>query len=199
MNNIDNETYRKLVENSTKGRRSSAKPSKTIKVKKDQMKKALVSICCTCVIFGALATSGIKSLINTVSDSFEIMDATNSFKVEAINENTHRTNDMQHYWYDYDKIADHIETEEDVYLLYQNLGEEQSNKVLACCDNPTTIEDFIKDHDYKDKKDWIKTSNKKILLQNEITKKQNELADMQADYEVTQTAVTTNSNEMGGK
>lgn len=198
MNEMDKALYNSILRNSVNGTKQSAKPSKYVKVNKQKLKKSIIALCCTCVVFGAIAANGVKLLAEKIGDSFELFNATNDFKIEAIVENTHRTNDMQNYWYDYEKIADHVKTDEDVYLLYRNLGEEQSNKVLQYTDNKTTIQDFVASHNYKDINDWSKTANEQILLGNEIAEKQNELNTMQEEYNAQITPVTENNNQLGG-
>ncbi len=189
--------YDDLVKKSTNGKATRAVPKKVMKVNKKHVKTALATLCCTCVLIGSVAANGINALRKGLNDSFEIGDAILDYKAEAINENTYRVNNGQNYAYHYDQIAEHVKTDEDVYLLYRSIGEYQANLVLEYVDNIDNIDSFIEKHHYKDKDEWIKESNQKILLQNDILNKQRELDRMQADYEASNKDI--DNNELGGK
>lgn len=195
---MNKEEYSSMIKNSTSGAPAKAKPSKMKKVNKKHMKKALVTMCCTCMIFGAIAAQGVKSLIKGVQDVFEIENAVIGFHQEAVTENTYRVNSGKDYAYHYDKIAEHVKTDEDVYLLYRDLGEYQSNLVLEHVDGIENIESFVKDHNYESKEDWVKVSNQQILLQNDIASKQQELNKMSEEYKNNNQISETNM-ELGGK
>lgn len=196
--------YESMVKNSTSGLPVKAKPTKMKKVNKNRVKKALVTMCCTCMIFGAVAFQGAKSLIKGVSDQFEIHNASHEFKVEAIADNTYRVNYGKDFAFHYDKIAEHVETDEDVYLCYRAMvdnyyyGEDYANEVFKYVDGVESLDHFLETRNYKDKEEWIKVSNQQILLKNDITEKQEQLNKMTDNHEV-ETKVAQTSTELGGK
>ena len=198
---ITDKDFHAMVKNSTTGTKQKAQPSKYIRVHKGRCKKALIGLCITCSVFGAVAFQGVKTIANRISDNFEVYEASAEFKKEAIYDNTHRTMDGEHYWYDYYKIADHVKTDEDVYLLYRNLGEYQSNKVLEHVDGIDSIQDYVDSHNYKSIEDWKDTAYKQILLENDIKNKQTELAQMQEEYgqQTSPVQYADQNKDLGGK
>lgn len=188
--------YTSIVNNSIQGKSENAKPYRFFKVNAERFKKSVVGLCCTCTVFGAITATGAQAIGKKISDNIEVLDTINQFKNDVVASNTHRTEDDQNYWYDYEEIAKNIKTDEDIYLLYRSLGEEQSNKVLEYVDGKPTIQGHISKNNYKDISDWSKTSNKQILLQKEIVSKQRELDAMQPTYEEPD---LTASNDLGGK
>lgn len=196
--------YESMVKNSTCGLPVKAKPNKMKKVNKNRVKKALVTMCCTCMIFGALAFQGAKNLVKGVQDSFEIMDASRQFKQEAIVDNTYRVNYGKDFAFNYDKIAEHIKTDEDVYLCYRAMvsdyhyGEDYANEVFKYVDGVESLDNFLETRNYKNKEEWIKVSNEQILMKNDIASKQEQLNKMTENHEV-ETKVAQASTELGGK
>lgn len=196
--------YESMVKNSTSGLPVKAKPTKMKKVNKHRVKKALVTMCCTCMIFGALAFQGAKNLIKGVSDTYEIYETAHQFKQEAIVDNTYRVNYGQDFAFNYDKIAEHIETDEDVYLCYRamvdsyHFGEDYANEVFKYVDGVESLDNFLETRNYKNKEEWIKVSNEQILMKNDIASKQDQLNKMTENHEV-ETKVAQASTELGGK
>ncbi|MBQ8132657.1 MAG: hypothetical protein IJ193_09210, partial [Bacilli bacterium] len=91
-------------------------------------------------------------------------------------------------------------TDEDVYKLVQDIGEYQADKVLATrSDIEDTVEDYIKNRNYKNMKDFNETNYDRILIQNEIEEKQQELNAMQHDLDSTVVKADTQNQELGGK
>lgn len=197
-NNImDNKSYQNMVKNSTSGQPTKAKPKKMKKVNKNRVKQSLLTLCCTCMIIGAIASQGIKSLVKGVSDSFEIGDAIQQFQVEAVSDNTFRVDSGRHHDYHYDKIAEHVKTDEDVYLCYRTMGQ-YTDRVLQYVEGVESIDHFLETRNYENKEEWIKVSNQQILLKNDISSKQEELNKMTEEYKA-DTSVAAASQELGGK
>lgn len=195
---LNRNEYESMVRNSTSGAPIKAKPTKKKKINKNRVKKALVTMCCTCAILGALTAQGIKSLVKGVEEVFEIESAVMQFHQEAVTDNTYRVNSGKDYAYHYDKIAEHVKTDEDVYLLYRDLGEYQSNLVLEHVEGIENIESFVESRNYESKEEWVKTSNQQLLLQNDIKDNQQELNKMTEEYNKVNESHNVNM-ELGGK
>lgn len=170
-----NQIYTSIVENSTQGEKTSSKPYRFFKINNEKFKKSVVEMCYTCIEFNDLTKDDAKVISDKISDNIEIENTVLEFRDKVISKNTYKTEDGQNLWYDYEGIAKEIKTPEDIYLLYKNVGEDQSDRVLVYVDGQSNIKDFIVNNNYEDIKDWTKTSNKQILLSNEIVKKQGEL------------------------
>lgn len=193
---MNNNEYALMVQKSTSGLPVKAKPNKLKKVNKQRFKKALVTMCCTCMIIGAIASQGIKSLIKGVENAYEISEAINQFQVEAVSDNTFRVNYGRNHDYHYENIAEHVKTDEDVYLCYRTMGQ-YTDRVLQYVDGVESIDNFLKTHNYESKEDWIKVSNQQILLKNDITSKQQELDKMVEEYKPNVDIAA--KTELGGK
>lgn len=204
---MDKKEYESLVKNSTTGAPVRAKPVKKKKVNKGRAKKALVTLCCTCMIIGAVAFQGAKSLIKGVQDQFEIIEAAQEFKQEAISDNTFIVNYKGQFDFHYDKIAEHIKTDEDVYLCYRAMvgsygdqyGPEYADRVFAQKEDIKSLDNYLETHNYKDKEEWIKVSNEQILLQNDIKEKQAQVSKMVEPHQDNNVKVADQVTELGGK
>lgn len=202
---MDKKEYESLIKNSTTGAPVKAKPVKKKKINKGRAKKALVTLCCACMIFGAVAFQGAKNLIKGVSDSYEIYTASEQFNQEAIKDNTFIVNYEGQFDFHYDKIAEHIKTDEDVYLCYKaminhyHFGESYANEVFKHVEGVESLDNFLETRNYKDKEEWIKVSNEQILLQNDIKEKQEKVSKMVEPHQDNNVKVADQATELGGK
>lgn len=195
---MDKQSYERMVKNSIQGKRQKSSSSNYLRVKKEHFKNAVITLCCFSAIIGAVTMTGINALRKAVDEAVQVGTSIEEFKKEAINENTHRTQDGQHYWYDYDSIGEHVKTDEDVYLLYRNLGTTQTNKVLETVDSYDSVENFLETHNFENTNDWAKTANKQIIMQNEIEQKQEEVNKMTEEHNL-ESNQNENANTLGGK
>ncbi len=89
---------------------------------------------------GWIATDAIPNLINTTQVNQEIYDDISGFRSEYISPNTHRTNDNQHYFYDYYNIYEGLNEYGDgdfdlnLYYCLQSLDSKNTSEVLDCSD-----------------------------------------------------------------
>lgn len=197
---MDKDVYNNIISNSTNGHATSAKAEKTLRFNEEKFKNRVIGLCCTCVAFGAITgTPAINFLTNKISENMEIDQSLYHFKQEVIFKNTHRTDDLQAKWYDTDAIANYVKTDEDVYLVYRSIGEENTNKVLESATEYNSVDQFLEAHHYKDVNEWKKVANKQLLLSNEISKNQEELQKMQSEYSANQINSNIEQPELGGK
>ncbi len=179
-----NERYRRLRENSYKEGTGTRK-REVIKVDVEKLKKALISI----VVAVSIATAGIigggAHVVNTLKESMVVGENIRDFQVEVISPETHRTLDNEHYYYDYDDIARHMEDrgqfDNDVYYLIANIGEFQANRVMKYTDYES-IENYLSTNGYEDTEQFIDHQRQEIVAQEELDEKQAELDQMNNEF-----------------
>lgn len=194
---MDRETYERLVKNSTSGTTQSSRAARQKQIRAKQRKNALIGLCIGVALFTSVTLAGVKALATRIGNNIEVAQSINEFHREVVYKNTHRTQDYQHYWYDYYEIGKEVKSDEDVYKLVQDIGEYQTDKVLATRDDiEDTVQDYIKNRDYKDLKDFNETNYERILIQNDINEKQRELNEMTHESIV---KADTETQELGGK
>lgn len=202
---MDKKELNEFVKNSTTGTRSSFKPVKKKKVNKQRVKKGLVTLCCACMIFGAVAFQGAKNLIKGVSDTFEVSSVTSDFREDYIFTNSYHVGYEGKFAFNYDKIAEHIKTDEDVYLCYRGMvdyyhfGEDYANEVFKYVDGVESLDNFLETRNYKDKDEWIKVSNEQILMKKDIQDKQDKVSKMVEGHEDKLSIANSQKTELGGK
>lgn len=179
-----NERYRRLRENSYKEGTGTRK-REVIKVDVEKLKKALISI----VVAVSIATAGIigggAHVVNTLKESMVVGENIRDFQVEVISPETHRTLDNEHYYYDYDDIARHMEDrgqfDNDVYYLIANIGEFQANRVMKYTDYES-IENYLSTNGYEDTEQFLDHQRQEIVAQEELDEKQAELDQMNNEF-----------------
>ena len=179
-----NERYRRLRENSYKEGTGTRK-REVIKVDVEKLKKALISI----VVAVSIATAGIigggAHVVNTLKESMVVGENIRDFQVEVISPETHRTLDNEHYYYDYDDIARHMEDrgqfDNDVYYLIANIGEFQANRVMKYTDYES-IEKYLSTNGYEDTEQFLDHQRQEIVAQEELDEKQAELDQMNNEF-----------------
>lgn len=193
------EGYESLRDNSLRQGTGTRKRN-TIKVDAEKFKKALISL----VVATSIATAGLigggTHVVNTLKESMLVGGNIKDFQVEVISPETHRTMDNEHYYYDYSDIARHMEDrghfDNDVYYLISSIGEFQANRVMAYTDYDS-IDNYLNKNGYKDAEEFLDHQRQEIVVQEQITEKQNELDRMNEEYGNTQ--VTTQETTFGGK
>ena len=179
-----NERYRRLRENSYKEGTGTRK-REVIKVDVEKFKKALISI----VVAVSIATAGLIAggthVVNTLKESMVVGENIRDFQVEVISPETHRTLDNEHYYYDYDDIARHMEDrgqfDNDVYYLIANIGEFQANRVMKYTDYES-IENYLSTNGYEDTEQFLDHQRQEIVAQEELDEKQAELDQMNNEF-----------------
>ena len=180
------EIYDSYKKRSTTGASSRRNGNKKIRMNLKDYRKSL----CSMSLATAIAVSGLiaggSHLVDSMQKSMIINNLHRDFRMEYIVPETHRTEDHQNYYYDYDHIAQHLEDYEEfdvgLYLLETDIGEYQTNKVM----NYTkygTIDDYLEQKGYKDNNEFKKTMEKKIVLLNELEENKNELQEMMQPHQ----------------
>lgn len=152
-----------------------------------KLKDMLKKITCAFVTSAVVAVSAV-SMVNTFNKEKELRDVY-SEATHIVSENTHRTEDFQHYWIDYYKVAEGLATLEgdfniNIYGVYESVGWdnestiEQMNKIVGYCNgleitNYTDFEDLCRQNGFctEDGKPDLKKYQKAMreYLENAIT------------------------------
>lgn len=196
--NMDKETYENMLKKSTSGNSSKNTPKRKDKVNYSRIKKSMIAMCCAGTIFGAVTVEGAHAISKSISENMDVSAAANDFKAQVISVNTHRTDDKQGYWYDYNEINNNINDDQDLYLCYLSMDRNYFNELLSNRDDFHSLDEYLEQHGYENEKDWKKQSFKKVALASEIENKQTELNLMQDDLSNQEVEANDVSNELGG-
>ena len=87
---LNEEQMRNMVRKSTNGTRTQNKP-RVVKVYADRAKKAIIALCCICVVAASGITAASIDAINDFREERVISQYSSQYRQEAIGHNTHRT------------------------------------------------------------------------------------------------------------
>lgn len=198
---MDKDVYNNLLKNSISGPKTSSKKTKTITINKEKFKRKLVTLCLACTIFGAIAANSINALAKGVSDGYEVSKMCSEFKTEVVAPNTHRNDhDVTTFFYDYNEIAEKVNSDEDVYKLYNSMRTDYFNKAISYVDGSNSLDEYAKKHNYEDANDFCKQTRDKMILEKDVKEKQAEINKMQEEHESNKNVeMAENNQELGGK
>lgn len=195
----------RLRKNSTSGgstkRTKKTKVVMSKKVYHNRMKALFVAGAITAgVVLGAGS-----NLVSTYQDNLVVGGMVEEFRTNVINKDTHRTDDNEHYWYDYSSIHNKMKKnydnyDEAVYYCEKSIGEYQTDRVMACSNKYESYKEFLEKNGYKDTKDFEKHIEKRIVLNSELKDKKEELQAMQDEHAQSQYLVENDTYDLqGGK
>lgn len=189
--------YNDIYEKSTKGQ-STKRDRQYIRIKKDVFKKTASVIVAAAIGLGAVAGINVDHLIDNFSVNHELGNMVNEFHMEYVAPNTHRTEDNEHFYYDYDKIAAAIETYDNqdtaIYLCEQDLGSFQTGKVLKNM-GYGSFSDYAGKKGFSDVDEYEEKIGDQIKLELKINEEKDELSQMMVDNNT----VVNDGKSMGGK
>lgn len=195
----------RLRKNSTSG--SSTKRTKKTKVvmsKKIYHNRMKALFVAGAITAGVVLGAG-SNLVSNYQDNLVVGGMVGEFRTNVINKDTHRTDDNEHYWYDYSSIHNKMKEnydnyDEAVYYCEKSIGEYQTDQVMACSNEYESYQEFLEKNGYKDTKDFEKHIEKRIVLSNELKDKKEELQAMQDDHAQSQYLVENDTYDLqGGK
>ena len=135
--------------------------------------------------------------VDHIHDSYIVSQYASEFRKDCINPETHRTNDNQHYFYDYSDIADYCEEMGDfdlgIYLFYKNTNAYQTGRVLDYTPYDS-LDAYLAAHHWVDPDDWEKDMNRKIVLSYENNKNLEELQKMAFEHQTGKDGETVIAN-----
>ena len=183
----EQEIYDSYKRRSTTGASAKRNPNRKIRMTYKNYKNTLMAVSIATAITVSGLIAGGSHLVDKMQDSMTIGQLHTDFRMEYIVPETHRTQDNQHYFYDYDDIARHLEEYGDfdigVYLLVTDIGEYQTDRVMHYT-NYDTVASFLERSGYKDLDDFKKTMEKKISIKHEMETDKEELKQMMEEHPV---------------
>lgn len=184
MDNSNEDLQRRLKEQSLEGESGKRDPNRKIKMKLKDYKKTLAAVAIAASIATSVVIGGGSAVANHLNESMLVGSLISDFRQECIYKETHRTDDLQHYYYDYPDIATYIEGMEDfdlgVYLAYKSIGEHQTDQVMRYT-NYRSFENYLETHDFDDAAAFDKAMKKQAALTAEVNQKQEELKQMKEE------------------
>ena len=171
--------------------------------RKQQRQRRMATLLVISMILGGVAVGAANEVVDTIHENRIVYEQTSQFRRDVIYPNTHRTDNLQYYYYDYDDIADAIMEEgkdfsTELYKAYADLGEYQTNRVMKYT-NYDSVEDYVKACGFKSIDDWVDAEREKIVLQAEIDAKKSELDSMHRELNKDDVLGAVEEHYAGGK
>jgi hypothetical protein len=191
--------YEKIREKSTTGEPVRRNRERRIKMKYSDFKRCIKIIVASTSVVVAIITGAGMSIgahaINNFQDKVVVNSMVEEFRINVINEETHRTADREHYFYDYSDIASKMEKnyddfDEALYCLVSNIGEDQSDRVLNYTDYGS-VEKYLETAGYEDLDEFKNEISKRIVLEKEVDEKTAEIEQMKAEHQTSSEEETT--------
>lgn len=185
LNIEDSEEFQNLKKNSYKQGTGTRTKKKRMVIDEERFKRAFISL----VVAVSLATAGLigggAHVVNELKEAMVVGEYISEFQRDIINNETHRTLDNEHYYYDYDDIARHMEDrgqfDNDLYCLIKNVGDFQANRVMKYTDYES-LDNYLSTNGYEDVEEFLNHQRDEIVLIEEVSKKQSELDQMNSEF-----------------
>lgn len=178
----DMEAIRRNSMSGESGRRTG---DKKIKMKLSTYKMRLKVLAVAVAAATSVAFSCVPGAIKTVSDNWTVNRLMNEFHMTYVTPETHRTDDNEHFFYDYDDIAAHLEEygdfDEAVYLLNRDIGYYQTGQVLRWTPYES-FTNYLEEKGYTNEEEFQDDIKKQIIMGIEIQEMREELHQMQAAH-----------------
>lgn len=178
----DMEAIRRNSMSGESGRRTG---DKKIKMKLSTYKMRLKVLAVAVAAATSVAFSCVPGAIKTVSDNWTVNRLMNEFHMTYVTPETHRTDDNEHFFYDYDDIAAHLEEygdfDEAVYLLNRDIGYYQTGQVLRWTPYES-FTNYLEEKGYTNEEEFQDDMKKQIIMGIEIQEMREELHQMQAAH-----------------
>ena len=191
-------TYGNYKKASLSGK-SGKRKKEIIKISLETYQNNLKKVAIASAITVSLAIAGGMHLANNIKDGMVINNMAYQFQVNVISPETHRTDNNQYYFYDYNDIADRIEAMDNpdlgYYLFYKNTGTYQTDKVLQET-RYGGFDEYLAEHNYENEKDFSKTMEEVALSTNQLKENMENIDEIQNEH----TKDSNGTNEKyGGK
>ena len=178
----DADAFRRNSMSGESGRRTGEKKIKmTLSAYKMRLKILAVAVAAAT----SVAFSCVPGAIKSVSDNWTVNKLMNEFHITYVTPETHRTDDNEHFFYDYDDIAAHLEEygdfDEAVYLLNRDIGYYQTGQVLRWTPYES-FTNYLEEKGYKDEEEFQDDMKKQIIMGIELQEMREELHQMQAAH-----------------
>lgn len=139
--------------NGSSGRRTRKKEN----VSSSNFKNRLLVLGLTATMLFGIQQAGSFAL-DEIQEGKIYHELQDNVRTEYIVDNTHRTNDNEHYWYDYAAIADKLEDSEnfdrDLFIMSQNSNYFDMNEVLKYTDYGN-LDNYLEAKNFDDKESYV--------------------------------------------
>ena len=157
-----------------------------IRMKYKDYIRTLKLLSCTTALATTLVIGGGNVLYKQMRETSIINTLTGEFHHDCLGKETHRTQDNQHYYYDYDDIARYIEGMDNfdlgLYLFNHQTNDKQTSRVLEYTEYGT-LDNYLREKHYKDSDEFRKEMKQVALLTKEIEERQIELSQLEEKEE----------------
>ena len=185
--NYYNDDIKNIRERSMSGDVGRRTKEKMIKMPLKVYKARLKALAACVAVVTSVAVSCVPGAVKTVSDNWTVNKLINSFHTEYVAPETHRTDNNEHFFYDYDDIAVHLneygDFDEAVYLLNRDIGYYQTGQVLRWTPYGSFTE-YLNQKGYTDEEDFQDNMKDRIVKELEMLEMQEELISLKSNHSV---------------
>ncbi len=178
--------YERIKRSSMSGESGKRDKKKFVRIPLDVYKARLKVLAVAVAAATSVAVSCVPGAIKSVSDTWTVNKLSHEFHAEYVVPETHRTDDNEHYFYDYGDIAKHLEEygdfDEAVYLLNRDIGYYQTGQVLRWTPYES-FTNYLNVKGYKDEDDFQDSMKKEIIMEMELQDMNDELIQLQAVHD----------------
>ena len=128
-----------------------------------------------CLVAGGVAVT--TNVAKSFHQNSVITPHVMNFRENYVSPNTHRTYDLQNFYYDYDDIAEYLKVEgtdfsRRLYIVVDALGESQVNRVLEYVPDVNSVSDYVTENGFESIEDWKENEIDKFMLEDKLKDKQ---------------------------
>ena len=176
-------SYEKIQEETLRRQSLSGENGRKEKDRKIRMNyrdyiRTLKALTCATALATTLIIGGGHVVYKHLKETAILNNLSMEFQMECINKETHRTQDFQHYYYDYEDIARYIEELDDfdigIYLFNRQTNDEQTNRVLKYT-KYGSMENYLSSNNWENSDEFRREIRLETLLTVEKDKKEEEL------------------------
>lgn len=159
--------------------------NRTIRMKYRDFSRSLKAVAAATAIATTIVIGAGSSLVDNFKEACVINRLSHEFQVECISPETHRTNDNQHYFYDYDDIAYYIEGMDDfevgVYLFNINTSDYQTDRVMDWT-KYDSFDAFLQAHSYKDSDEFRSDMRDRLAKEESVRQMMQEVDEVKGEH-----------------
>lgn len=159
--------------------------NRTISMRYSTFSRHVRCVAAATAIATTLVIGGGNFLIDRAKDNVTIHRLASEFRTECISPETHRTNDNQHYFYDYMDIADYINNMDDfdtgVYLFNVCTSDYQTDCVMTYT-SYNSFDAYLKSHSYADSDDFRKVMRERLTIEDDVRQMLSKAQDIAAEH-----------------
>ena len=168
-------------------------------------KKAAMATTLAAIVFvgGVKLSEPIMEQLALHQNEWELYNGTRTFK-EMVKEDYTTTTFTGDTQIEYDKLADHLESDgiidnRELYTMVASLGEVQANRVLSAAENAPAenVEEYMRSNNITSTEDWQEKTARQMLAEEQIADAKKDLEAIFKDVPATPTIEQTES--YGGK